>query len=102
MLKNLSANAEDLSLIPGLGKSPGEENGNPLQYFELPRWLSGKESTYSSGAAGDTGSIPGSGRSPGGRNGDPFQYSCLGNPMDRGICWVAVHGVTKSSAQLSN
>ena len=32
VLKNLSANAEDLSLIPGLGKSPGERHGNPLQY----------------------------------------------------------------------
>ena len=101
VLKNLSANAEDLSLIPGLGKSPGEENGNPLQYFELPRWLSGKESTYSSGAAGDTGSIPGSGRSPGGRNGDPFQYSCLGNPMDRGAWQATAHGIAKSQTRLS-
>ena len=25
-------NAEDLGLIPGLGRSPGEGNGNPLQY----------------------------------------------------------------------
>ena len=24
--------AEDLGLIPGLGKSPGEGNGNPFQY----------------------------------------------------------------------
>ena len=34
MVKNLSANAgdaEDLGLIPGLGRSPGERNGNPLQ-----------------------------------------------------------------------
>ena len=27
------SNAGDLSLIPGLGRSPGEGNGNPLQYF---------------------------------------------------------------------
>ena len=27
-----ACNAGDLSLIPGLGKSPGEENGKPLQY----------------------------------------------------------------------
>ena len=26
------ANARDASLIPGLGRSPGERNGNPLQY----------------------------------------------------------------------
>ena len=25
-------NARDLGLIPGLGRSPGEGNGNPLQY----------------------------------------------------------------------
>ena len=34
-LKNLPDNAgdeRDSGLIPGLGKSPGEENGNPLQY----------------------------------------------------------------------
>ena len=27
-----ACNAGDLSLIPGWGRSPGEENGNPLQY----------------------------------------------------------------------
>ena len=45
--------------------------------------------------AGDTGSIPESGRSPGEGNGSPLQYSCLGNPMDRGLQWAMVHGVTK-------
>ena len=32
MVKNLPANAGDSGLIPGLGRSPGEENGYPLQY----------------------------------------------------------------------
>ena len=35
MVKILPANtgeARDLGLIPGLGRSPGERNGNPLQY----------------------------------------------------------------------
>ena len=32
MGKNLPANAGDVGLIPGLGRFPGEENGNPLQY----------------------------------------------------------------------
>ena len=35
VVKNLPANAGDpgdTGLIPGSGKSPGEENGNPLQY----------------------------------------------------------------------
>ena len=38
VVKNLSANARDVrdeSLIPGLGKSPGGEHGNPLQYSFL-------------------------------------------------------------------
>ena len=30
LIKNLSASAGDSGLIPGLGKSPGEENGNPV------------------------------------------------------------------------
>ena len=29
-------------------------------------------------------------------------YLCLGNPMDRGVWWATVHGVTKSWTQLSN
>ena len=32
MVKNPPANAGDVALIPGLGRSPGKENGNPLQY----------------------------------------------------------------------
>ena len=32
MVKNLPANTGDMGSIPGLGRSPGEENGNPLQY----------------------------------------------------------------------
>ena len=31
-LKASACNAADLGLIPGLGRSPGEGNGNPLQY----------------------------------------------------------------------
>ena len=32
MVKNPPGNTGDESLIPGLGISPGEGNGNPLQY----------------------------------------------------------------------
>ena len=32
MIKNPPATQETLGLIPGLGRSPGEGNGNPLQY----------------------------------------------------------------------
>ena len=35
MVKNSPANAGDTGLIPGLGRSPGEGNGNPLRYFYL-------------------------------------------------------------------
>ena len=36
--KNLPANAGDTGSIPGLGRSPGGGNGNPLQYscLEIP------------------------------------------------------------------
>ena len=32
LVRNLPANAEDIGLILGPGRSPGEGNGNPLQY----------------------------------------------------------------------
>ena len=32
MAKNLPRKQKDLGLIPGSGRSPGEGNGNPLQY----------------------------------------------------------------------
>ena len=32
MVKNPPANAGDVRSIPGLGRSPGEGNTNPLQY----------------------------------------------------------------------
>ena len=38
LVKNLPAkagDARDMGLIPGLGKSPGEGNSNPLQYSSL-------------------------------------------------------------------
>ena len=35
MVTNLPANAGDTGLISGSGRSPGEGNGNPLQYSSL-------------------------------------------------------------------
>ena len=32
VVRNLPANVGDVGLIPGLGRSPGEGNGNLLQY----------------------------------------------------------------------
>ena len=40
VVKNPPADAEDVGLMPGSGRFPGEGNGNPLQYFflEIP-WM---------------------------------------------------------------
>ena len=38
--------------------------------------------------------IPGSRISPGEGTGNLLQYSCLGDPMDRGVWWATVHGVS--------
>ena len=35
MVKNPPAKAGDAGSIPGSGRSPGEGNGNPLQYSSL-------------------------------------------------------------------
>ena len=67
-----------------------------ILYF-LPQWLSGKESTFTTG---DVGSIPELGRTPGGGYGKPLQYSCLENLMDRGTWWAMVHTVPKSRTLL--
>ena len=37
--KEFACNVEDLALIPGSGRSPGERNGNPLQYYCLEKSL---------------------------------------------------------------
>ena len=55
-----------------------------------------KDLLAKAGEARDVGSIPGSGRSPGVRNVNPLHYSCLGNSMDGGAWWAAVHRVAKS------
>ena len=42
VVKNPPANVGDSSSIPGSGRSPGEGNGNPLEYYclEIP-WTEG-------------------------------------------------------------
>ena len=39
MVKASAYNAGDPGLIPGLGRSPGEKNGNPLKYsfWKMPQ-----------------------------------------------------------------
>ena len=65
----------------------------------FPGGSDGKESACN---AREPGLIPGSGSSPGEGNGYTLQYSCLENPMDRGVWWATVHGVTKSRTQLND
>ena len=40
-VKASACNAGDLGSIPGLGRSPGEGNGNPLQYYCLENPMGG-------------------------------------------------------------
>ena len=37
--KEFACNAGDLDSIPGLGRSPGEGNGSPLQYSGLENYM---------------------------------------------------------------
>ena len=77
--KESACSTGDLGLIPGLGRSPGGENGNPLQYS----WVSlVAQVKLSACNVGNLDSIPGLGRSPGDRKGYPLQYSGLQNSID--------------------
>ena len=80
--------------------SQGKESESPLKSSHLeitfPDGSVDKESGCNAGDTADTDLIPGSGRSPREENANPLQYSCLGNSMDRGVCWAAVNGVANS------
>ena len=96
--RSLSSYVRDLDLIWWWCRGKISE----LYYPNLlcfPGSSDGKESACN---AGDLGWIPGSGRSPGEGHGNPLQDSRLENPMDRGVWWATVHGVTKSQTQLGN
>ena len=45
LIKESACNVGDLSLIPGLGRSPGEGRGYPLQYSSYPLQYSGLENS---------------------------------------------------------
>ena len=115
MVKKMPVNAADRDSVPGSGRSPGEENGYPLQYaclgnpMDRGAWRATVHgvtqsrtqlkrlsiSISSHRRAKFTGSIPGSGSSPGERNGYPLQYSCLENPLDREASWTPAHGIAR-------
>ena len=87
--------AGDVQFNPGLGRSPREGIGYPLQpvFLGFPGGSDSKESAYN---VGDLGLIPGLGRSSGGEHGNPLQYSRWRISMDRGTWRATVHEVVKS------
>ena len=107
VIKNLSASAGDARdsvLIPGLGRSLGEEmatHSNTLAW-KIP-W------TEEPGRLQSTGSLRVGHNQETSLsllctegNGNQLQYFCLENPMDRGAWWATVHGVAKSRTRLSD
>ena len=69
--KEYACNVGDPGSIPGLGSSPGEGIGYPLQYSWASVGSDGKESNCN---VRDLGSIPGLGRTPRGGHGNLLQY----------------------------
>ena len=99
--KESSCNAGDLSLIPGLGRSPGEGIGYPLQYswaFLVTKTVKNPSAMWETWV----GLIRGLRRSTGEGNSYPLQYSCLENSMDKGAWWAKVHGVAQIQTWLSD
>ena len=90
--KEFICNAGDPSSIPGLGRSPGEGIGYPLQY-----WASLVAQLVKSPAAMWETWVRSLDSSPGEGKGYPFQYSGLENSMD-----CTVHGVAQSWTPLSD
>ena len=54
--KELACSAGDMGLISGMGRSPGEGNGNPLQYSRLenPMDRQARQATVHVGTMGRT------------------------------------------------
>ena len=99
--KESTCNAGDPSSIPGLGRSPGEGIGYPLQYF----WVSLVTQTVKTACnSGNLGSISGLGRSPGGGHGNPLHKESPwteepGGLQSTGLEKVRHNRVTKHTAQ---
>ena len=67
-----------------------------LQCIGFPGGSVVKNLPANAGDSGDMGLISRLERSPGGGNDNPLRYSCPENPMEGGVWWATVHGVTKS------
>ena len=88
--KESARNVGDLGLIPGLGRSPGEGKGYPLQYSS-PENSKTKESTRLSDFHSGASLIAQL------ANNLPVMQE---NPRDGGAWWAAVYGVTQSRTRL--
>ena len=94
--KESSCSAGDLGSTPGLGRSPGEGKGYPLQYSGLENSTDCRVHGVTKNQTGLSDFHFGEG------DGTLLQYSCLKNSIDGGAWWAAVHGFVKSRARLSD
>ena len=95
--------AGDPGSIPGLGRSLGEGNGNPLQYSCLENpMLEEPDRLQSMGSrrVGHDWATSLSLSRIGEGNGNPLQCSWLEKPRDGGAWWAAVYGVAQIRAWL--
>ena len=92
--KEVSCNAEGPGSIPGLGGSPGEGIGYPLQYS----WAFTVAKTVKNLPAVQETWVQSMGWEDPLEEGMATHSSLLAwrIPMDRGAWWAAVHGLTKS------
>ena len=98
--KESARNAEDPSLIPGSGRSPGKRIGYALQYS----WASLVAQTVKNSPAMLETWVQSLGWENLLEDGMATHSSILAwrIPMDRGAWWAIVHGVSKSRTQQSN
>ena len=98
--KESACSAGDPASIPGLGSSPGEQRGYPLQYF----WVSLVAQTVKNLPAMLETCVRSLGWEDPLEKGMATHSSLLAwrIPMDRGAWWATVHGVTKSWTRLSD
>ena len=98
--KEVSCNAEGPGSIPGLGSSPGEEIGYPLQYS----WAFMVAKTVKNLPAVQETWVQSMGWEDPLEEGMATHSSILAwrIPMDRGAWRAAVHGLTKSQTWLSD
>ena len=100
LVKNPPAMQENPSSIPGLGRSPGEGIGYPLQYSwaslvaQLVKNLPAMRETWVRSLGWEDALEEGMAAHP----------SILASriPMDREAWWATVHGITMSQTRLSN